>query len=452
VNVKRAGVNRNGVTVKLDGTSKGTTNSSGNITMSNVLYGSHTIAIDTGTYWKAFSQSYTISSTSTINIALTALYTAGFNVSDSNGPISGAKITLTGIATGTLTTNSDGAASKTGIVAGTLSYSVSAAGYTTKTGTVTLSGSNDSINTSITLQKAAKLVQITTPLGDNATYKIDKSYSYFDIMVLNSGGGGGGGNTIANGGAGGSAGVDGRSQIPTDKGDLIYKIFGSPKGVPNKITDDGGNTGTDYSIGLIYYPADRSFLDWKLQYGFGGFGSGSYGETSDLGGQGGAGGYALAGSICIGGGGGGGGFVSKYSQIPRGGKGASGGNTNNFKGGEGGQIVGFIGQDIVGYGGGGGAGESSNGNNAGKTDSINGGLPIDLSTFFKNFGFSKGGKGGKGGASLESTGKAQGGVALITTAGQDFQYGFGGYGGISGAKEEFSGAGGQGIVMLRFWG
>lgn len=452
VNVKRAGVNRNGVTVKLDGTSKGTTNSSGNITMSDVLYGSHTIAIDAGTYWKAFNQSYTISSTSTINIALTALYTAQFTISDANGPISGAKITLTGIATGTLTTNTSGIASKTEIVAGTLSYSVSAAGYTTKTGTVTLSGSNDSINTSITLQKAVKLVQITTPLGDDVTYEIDKSYSYFDIMVLNSGGGGGGGNTIANGGAGGSAGVDGRSQIPTDKGDLIYRIFGGPKGVPNKITNDGGNIGTNYNIGLIYYPADRSFLDWKLQYGFGGGGSGGYGETSDLGGQGGAGGYALAGSICIGGGGGGGGFVSKYSQIPRGGKGANGGNTNNFKGGEGGQVVSFIGQDIVGHGGGGGAGESSNGNNAGKTNSIDEGLPIDLSTFFKNFGFSKGGKGGKGGASLESTGKAQGGVALITTAGQDFQYGFGGYGGISGAKEEFSGAGGQGIVMLRFWG
>ena len=429
VNVKRAGVNRNGVTVKLDGTSKGTTNSSGNITMSNVLYGSHTIAIDAGTYWKAFNQSYTISSTSTINIALTALYTAQFTISDANGPISGAKITLTGIATGTLTTNTSGIASKTEIVAGTLSYSVSAAGYTTKTGTVTLSGSNDSINTSITLQKAAKLVQITTPLNTETNYSESMDITFENVNVLVVGGGGSGESATSRGGRGGGGGA------------LLYVSDASPSEYKNQnIKYKIGNGGTErngFDSILIL-----SGISIKA-------GGGYYGTNNgDLSGAGGDGYNASK----PGAGGGGGNYTPgvKYGGGGGGGVNGAGSISSSDKSGIGGQGVSSINPSTINntsYKGGDGVGSVIKGGPAG-TNPIGSSMSIPL---FALGGTGKGGDGSYQGVYGQGGGGGSYGDGGSGLSGKSYKggYGAGGTGKSDSIDEDNSG--GQGIFVLYYF-
>ena len=387
VNVKRAGVNRNGVTVKLDGTSKGTTNSSGNITMSNVLYGSHTIAIDAGTYWKAFNQSYTISSTSTINIALTVLYTAQFTISDANGPISGAKITLTGIATGTLTTNTSGIASKTEIVAGTLSYSVSAAGYTTKTGTVTLSGSNDSINTSITLQKATKLVQITTPLNTEINQQIEPGYTNVDFLIVSGGGGGGGGNNIAAGGGGGGGGIVYIKDHTTSISNLKLVVGNAGAG------GAGGNTTTQGYTGNDGYKSIVTIEDVVHQAYSGRWGYGASQLNNKSRGDGGDGGSVNPSNNDkgCGGGGGGGGSYQELSAPDWGGGGGGGARNNRVNAGS---IQGAIGGKGLAHTTGGGKGGVSEGGNLNRGNGTGG----DGGSGYTNRSTTDGGNYGTGGS------------------------------------------------------
>jgi uncharacterized membrane protein len=437
VNVKRAGVNRNGVTVKLDGTSKGTTNSSGNITISNVLYGSHTIAIDAGTYWKAFSQSYTISSTSTINIALTALYTAQFTISDANGPISGAKITLTGIATGTLTTNTSGIASKTGIVAGTLSYSVSAAGYMTKTGTVTLSGSNDSINTSITLQKAAKLVQITTPLDTETAINIESGFSKLEWCLIQAGAGGGGGNVRYPGGGGGAGStILGELLTLSDGGTYTggYIIRSGGAGGQGKNSTAPGGIGNKPDTANIYFRKNGSYV-YNVLHRFNGHG-GSGASRIERGSAGGLGdGVPNTTGIKLGIGGGGGGGSEGETDFTAGGVGGEGGavyyNGTTYNGGKG-----YNPSNIsVPNGGGGGSGASSI--NIGK-NAVNyiGAASVSVPNDFEKYGITESGEGGMGGKI------GSGGCSSIS------EYGNGGKGGAIG-ENGYSGV--QGVLFIYFF-
>ena len=474
VNVKRAGVNRNGVTVKLDGTSKGTTNSSGNITISNVLYGSHTIAIDAGTYWKAFSQSYTISSTSTINIALTALYTAQFTISDANGPISGATITLTGIATGTLTTNSLGAASKTGIAAGTLSYSVSAAGYTTKTGTVTLSGSNDSINTSITLTKATKLVQITTPLGVSDC-TVEPGYTYLNFLVIGGGGGGGGAsiqNNYGGGGGGGGGMWCGKNKLSNSFDSPFQIVIGGGGGGGN-----GAYGGYNGELGSVTRIRATSGEIYEGYGGYGGYGTiSSSGNSRADGGNGGSCGFSGSQTVlAFGAGGGGGGGGGNGSA----GGGAGGGGARNLNAtSTSTSSRGSSGNSAVGGNGGisdGGDGSSSKyhsggngGNGSGNTSTTTPGTGGSGGSGYEGtvpsvFQFPDGG-GGRGGNGIYHTGYneypgggggggsfGKGGAGGTGGNGTIGEYGAGGGGGGVGENIGGNGAsGGQGLIILYY--
>lgn len=62
------------------------------------------------------------------------------------------------------------------------------------------------LNTSITLQKAAKLVQITTPLNTETNYSESMDITFENVNVLVVGGGGSGESATSRGGQGGGGG------------------------------------------------------------------------------------------------------------------------------------------------------------------------------------------------------------------------------------------------------
>ncbi len=141
----------NGVTMTLSGADTGTatTNSSGNYSFSGLANGTYTVTPSLSGYtFSPSSQSVTINGANRtgINFTATAIPPATYTISGtvSGDVANGVAMTLSGAGTGTMTTNSSGNYSFSGLANGTYTVTPSLSGYTftPSSQSVTISGAN----------------------------------------------------------------------------------------------------------------------------------------------------------------------------------------------------------------------------------------------------------------------------------------------------------------------
>ena len=140
--ISSGGAPLSGVSVNVGGVASGTTNSSGNYSISGISPGTYDVTFSLAGY-ASKTQSANLTADTTLSVALTATvvprYTLSGNVTSSaGGPLAGVSVNVAGLASGT--TNASGDYSISGIVGGTYNVTFSLAGYTSVTQSVSLSG------------------------------------------------------------------------------------------------------------------------------------------------------------------------------------------------------------------------------------------------------------------------------------------------------------------------
>ena len=285
------------------------------------------------------------------------------------------------------------------------------------------------LNTSITLQKAAKLVQITTPLNTETNYSESMDITFENVNVLVVGGGGSGESATSRGGRGGGGGA------------LLYVSDASPSEYKNqnikyKIGNGGAERNGFDSILIL------SGISIKA-------GGGYYGTNNgDLSGAGGDGYNASK----PGAGGGGGNYTPgvKYGGGGGGGVNGAGSISSSDKSGIGGQGVSSINPSTINntsYKGGDGVGSVIKGGPAG-TNPIGSSMSIPL---FALGGTGKGGDGSYQGVYGQGGGGGSYGDGGSGLSGKSYKggYGAGGTGKSDSIDEDNSG--GQGIFVLYYF-
>ena len=290
--------------------------------------------------------------------------------------------------------------------------------------------------TSITLQKAAKLVQITTPLDTETAINIESGFSKLEWCLIQAGAGGGGGNVRYPGGGGGAGStILGELLTLSDGGTYTggYIIRSGGAGGQGKNSTAPGGIGNKPDTANIYFRKNGSYV-YNVLHRFNGHG-GSGASRIERGSAGGLGdGVPNTTGIKLGIGGGGGGGSEGETDFTAGGVGGEGGavyyNGTTYNGGKG-----YNPSNIsVPNGGGGGSGASSI--NIGK-NAVNyiGAASVSVPNDFEKYGITGSGKGGNG--------------AIIGSGGESSlpNYGSGGKGG----KIKESGLSGQqGILFIYY--
>ena len=206
VNTKRVGVNYSGVRLTLVSnwtTYKGTTDSSGNYTFSNLTYSASaqlSWRTDGGPYpaHTESSMSVMIDSTKTVNVALTPLYALQFEVGQAN-----ATVKVTGAVSETVNTDATLKATIYDVPVGSVSYTVTKDEFTTISDVYTVAQTTTVIYTIYAeLQRSPKLELVTSGVQGKV---LDSSYTYVSILIV--GRGGDYGNNTDSTGAGGGGGV-----------------------------------------------------------------------------------------------------------------------------------------------------------------------------------------------------------------------------------------------------
>ena len=292
------------------------------------------------------------------------------------------------------------------------------------------------LNTSITLQKAAKLVQITTPLNTETAINIESGFSKLEWCLVHAGAGGGGGNVRYNGGGGGGGStILGELLTLLDGGIYTggYIIRSGGAGGEGRTSIAPGGIGSKPDMANIWFRKNESYVYNILHQfnGNGGSGAGSEGRGSN-GGPG--SGLLNTSGVKLGIGGGGGGASEGETDLSAGGIGGAGGsvyyNGTTYNGGKGYSPTNIS----VPNGGGGGSGASSVSIGKNAVNYI-GALSVSVPNDFEKYGITGSGKGGNG--------------AIIGSGGESSlpNYGSGGKGG----KIKESGLSGQqGILFIYY--
>ena len=305
VNCQRVGVVEQGVSLSYyeneEVVKTGTSDASGNWVMENMAYylGGR-IAWNGSSKYKSGNLETDISSNNTIYVTLVPLYSLTFETNQE-----GATVSITGVATGTKTTGTDGSVTFDNVPVGAVAYTVSKTGMETVTGNYQVEQTTAvTYSIPITLTKQPKLVLVTT---NQNPLNFETGFTYVSILVVGSGGAGSvsqPSNSLT-GPGGGSGGV---AYIPNI---LISEL-------PSvKITFNPGDT--------VLTNIDNTSIAICNR--------GSAGTVDGASAGGGAGGIAAvyrSGAIAVGGNGGGGGAYTSGSDRSGSGAGSNGnGNSEN---------------------------------------------------------------------------------------------------------------------------
>jgi hypothetical protein len=252
------------------------------------------------------------------------------------------------------------------------------------------------LNTSITLQKAAKLVQITTPLNTETAINIESGFSKLEWCLVHAGAGGGGGNVrYPGGGGGGGSTILGELLTLLDGGTYTggYIIRSGGVGGEGRTSIAPGGIGKEPDMANIWFKKNGSYV-YNILHQFNGNGGSGAGSGGSNGGPG--SGLLNTFGVKLGIGGGGGGGSEGETDFAAGGAGGAGGavyyNGTTYNGGKG-----YSPSNIsVPNGGGGGSGASST--NIGK-NAVNyiGALSVGVPNDFEKYGITGSGEGGNGG-------------------------------------------------------
>lgn len=177
--------NLSGATVTLNQTISLQTNALGVAEFTNLTPGTYSYTVTLAGYYER-TGSVIVDSDKAISVTLTSLevptYDISFTVTSTSTPVSDATISIQEL--GSATTNSNGVAVYTNVLAGTYSYSIEKEGYQTATGTTTVTNADVSLNVELTqitftISASAGSNGTITPSGDvTVPYNCNKLFSF----------------------------------------------------------------------------------------------------------------------------------------------------------------------------------------------------------------------------------------------------------------------------------